>query len=181
MSSVNSISVSNNNILVSGFLTFILTFFLLILIFFSGIDMKFNQFNTTVYGSIVQQNTMKALNQSINTTLNQPVSIQLKVAHTNSEAELDAKIILHPSHGSLSKIDPETGILTYIPDTDFIGDDRFTFYVTDGKTDSNRAEVEILVEYDKKNEDDKNLSLFDIPNPTKKEPFIYEEPDEPTF
>ncbi len=52
----------------------------------------------------------------------------------------------NPSHGTLSNVNQDTGVVTYTPNQDFTGDDSFTFKVNDGKTDSsNTATVNIKV------------------------------------
>ncbi|MEQ8791449.1 MAG: Ig-like domain-containing protein [Pirellulaceae bacterium] len=40
-------------------------------------------------------------------------------------------IASQPTHGTLSDFDPSTGAVTYTPDVDFVGEDVFTFVVTD--------------------------------------------------
>ena len=79
-------------------------------------------------------------NQSVSTTANIPRGIILLVgSDPNPNANLTATIVNQPSHGNLSKIDQDTGVVIYTPKKDFTGKDSFTFKVNDGQMDSNKA------------------------------------------
>ena len=63
-----------------------------------------------------------------------------------SNDTLIAAIVTNPSHGTLSSINQDTGIVTYTPNLGFTGTDSFTFKVNDGKVDSsNTATVNVNV------------------------------------
>ncbi|MCA8974804.1 MAG: hypothetical protein KDC98_08780, partial [Planctomycetes bacterium] len=51
----------------------------------------------------------------------------------------------HPTHGVLGLIDPATGRVPYYPTGGYRGTDSFRFLVTDGRLNSNEAEVAITV------------------------------------
>ena len=51
-------------------------------------------------------------------------------------------IVMPPSHGRLSGTAPN---LTYTPDPDYFGDDRFVFRASDGVNDSNDAAVDLWI------------------------------------
>jgi hypothetical protein len=72
----------------------------------------------------------------VTTNMNQPVTVQVGGFDQDNDDQLTASIISPPSHGQLSKINQESGDVTYTPDNDFVGNDEFTFNVNDGKADS---------------------------------------------
>jgi Bacterial Ig domain len=44
-----------------------------------------------------------------------------------------------PSHGTLSEINQNAGVVTYTPKPGFVGPDKFTFKVNDGTVDSSNV------------------------------------------
>jgi hypothetical protein len=70
-----------------------------------------------------------------------PVSITLSGSDPDGDS-LDYNVVDGPSHGSLSGTAPN---VTYTPNPDFNGSDRFTFKVGDGTSDSDAATVSITV------------------------------------
>jgi hypothetical protein len=78
-------------------------------------------------------------NQSVTTSMNKPVDITLTASDPDINDTLTAAIVSPPSNGRLSDIDQNTGVVTYTPNTGFIGSDSFAFKVNDGKVDSNNA------------------------------------------
>ena len=90
-----------------------------------------------------------ATNESITTNKNTPVNIKLAGSDLDQNDSLTASIVSQPSHGSVSDINQDTGIVTYKPDSGFTGNDIFTFQVNDGNVDSrNVANVNIKVNRD---------------------------------
>jgi hypothetical protein len=80
-------------------------------------------------------------NQSVTTTKNTSVAVIL----VGSDVDLDLltySIVDGPTNGALSGAAPN---LTYTPNTNFVGNDSFTFKVNDGSLDSNIAAVSIAV------------------------------------
>ena len=88
-----------------------------------------------------------ALDQSVTTTQNTPVKITLGGSDPqNPNATLTAAIVTHPMHGTLNTINQDTGLVTYTPNPNFTGADKFTFKVSDGKVDSkNISTVHVTV------------------------------------
>jgi len=83
-----------------------------------------------------------ASNQTLYATANQPAAITL----TGSDADSDLlTFATHtgPAHGALSGFHPGTGAITYTPRHAYIGDDAFTFYVSDSFATSATATVTI--------------------------------------
>lgn len=85
-----------------------------------------------------------ATDQNLATTLNTHVDIILSASDEDND-ELSGKIESFPSHGILSKVNQDTGIVQYMPHSGFIGSDSFTFSVKYGFVDSIKATVTIRV------------------------------------
>ncbi|MFN8446138.1 MAG: Ig-like domain-containing protein, partial [Caldilineaceae bacterium] len=81
-----------------------------------------------------------AFDQSIATQQNQPVDLVLVGSAVNEP--ISYGLATSPTHGTLSGILPD---LTYTPETDFVGNDAFTFLVSDGLVESAAATVSITV------------------------------------
>ena len=100
------------------------------------------QLNGTVSNGNPSSNTAPvAIAQSLTTEENSTLSITL----TGSDADADTLTYVEigtPSNGTLSGIAPN---LVYTPNTDFTGDDSFTFKVNDGTVDSELAIISITV------------------------------------
>jgi hypothetical protein len=56
---------------------------------------------------------------------------------------LSVRILTQPRHGKL--IANADGTFTYVPDPGYLGEDRFTYRVNDGRLDSNTATVTLVV------------------------------------
>jgi VCBS repeat-containing protein len=87
-----------------------------------------------------------ANNQNVNTPQNTPHAITL----TGSDVENDPltfAIVTSPTNGALTGFNPNTGAVTYTPNTNFSGADTFTFRVNDGQTNSAVATVAITVNF----------------------------------
>ena len=99
--------------------------------------------------------------QFVVTTKEDPVSITLTASDPDNDV-LSYSIVIPPVNGSLSGTAPN---LTYTPNTNFTGSDRFTFKVNDGTVDSNTAVV--------------NINVSELPAPTETEikiTWVYENP-----
>ncbi|MCF7708165.1 MAG: lamin tail domain-containing protein [Verrucomicrobia bacterium] len=79
--------------------------------------------------------------QSIQTTQNESVTIELTGADPNKEP-LTYSIHSPPAHGQLHGTPPN---LQYVPDTDYTGNDSFEFTVNDGHTESAPAAVVLRI------------------------------------
>ena len=91
---------------------------------------------TPVIPTVPNNTPPTAIDQSASTTMDKPIDITLEGSDPDKNDNLNAKIITPPTHGTLSNINQDTGVVTYIPNSGFIGTDSFTFKVNDGKTDS---------------------------------------------
>jgi VCBS repeat-containing protein len=83
----------------------------------------------------------KAASQGVTTREDMPISITIAGSDRDGNP-LTYSVVTRPSHGTLSGTVPN---LTYSPDTNFSGEDRFSFKVNDGKADSAEAAVSITV------------------------------------
>jgi hypothetical protein len=78
-------------------------------------------------------------NQSVVTSMNKAIDTKLTASDPDSNDNLTAALVSKPLHGTISDINQDTGIVTYTPNPDFVGNDQFTFKVNDGKGDSNNV------------------------------------------
>jgi len=85
-----------------------------------------------------------ALGQTVQTTMNTPVSITLSGIDEDEDA-LSFRITRGPSHGQLGDFNPSRSTLLYTPEEDFIGEDSFSFVANDGFVDSEPADINIWV------------------------------------
>jgi hypothetical protein len=81
-------------------------------------------------------NIPTANNASVTTNMNTPIDMTLSGSDANPNANLSAAIVTNPSQGKLSEINQTTGVATYTPQPNYVGNDSFTFKVNDGKSDS---------------------------------------------
>ena len=82
-----------------------------------------------------------AIAQSL--TMNENTSLDIILSATDADDDpLTYSIVTTPAHGSLTGAEPN---LTYIPDTDYIGSDSFTFQANDTTVDSDIATISITV------------------------------------
>ena len=114
-----------------------------------GFKVNDGKANSTSMGIVtvnIIEKPPKALNGSATTQINRAININLNgYVDPNSHAYLTATIVSKPSHGTLGKINEDTGAVTYSPNQGFSGDDNFTFKVNDTKLTSNTATVHIKV------------------------------------
>ena len=85
-----------------------------------------------------------AMGQSIFTQVNQSIDITLEATDVDNDP-IVYEVINNPSHGTLNGAAPN---LTYRPNTDYIGNDRFQFRASDGKENSNIATIDITITAD---------------------------------
>ena len=83
-----------------------------------------------------------AISQAIKTSRSTPVGISVSTSSLKGTM-LRYTVVSAPKHGRLSGRFPN---VTYTPDTDFVGTDRFTFQANDGTANTNTASVGITVE-----------------------------------
>ena len=89
-------------------------------------------------------NRPSAESQSVSTDTNEAIEVALRGSDPDGD-ELTFLIIDSPRHGTVNNLDPASGSLTYVPEIDYVGNDRFTFKVSDGEDESFLAEVSIRV------------------------------------
>jgi hypothetical protein len=83
---------------------------------------------------------------SLRLRLGQNSQIKLGLLENASDPEgdpLTVLIVTAPRHGKL--VANPDGSYTYVPEEDYLGEDRFTYQVNDGKLDSNIATVVLIV------------------------------------
>lgn len=85
-----------------------------------------------------------ALSQKLTTVRNLALSIGLQ-ATDNDSTGLTYAIVQGPTHGALTPVDPKTGLVTYTPESGYVGQDAFTFKANDGALDSNVATIDIEI------------------------------------
>jgi hypothetical protein len=88
----------------------------------------------------VDQSTAVDKNNQLNTTL---------VGHDADNDPIQFAIVSNPSDASLHSFDITKGTVTYVPQTDYVGNDSFAFKVIDNKgAESNTATVNVDVKED---------------------------------
>ena len=117
---------------------------------FSGIDQFLYRVSDGELTSAIAAVTIEVLavsdapaadDRHAETVMNTPVDITLQ-GHDPDGDELRYRIVDLPANGALSAADNQ---VTYTPNTDFLGQDSFTYLVNDGTSDSNLATVTITV------------------------------------
>jgi hypothetical protein len=124
---------------------------------FKVIDDKGAESNTATVNVDVTATTMDiGVNETANqapTALDQSTSVdknnQLNITLVGDDADNDPiqfAIVSNPSDANLDNFDITKGTVTYIPQTDYVGNDTFTFKVIDDKgAESNTATVNVTV------------------------------------
>ena len=103
---------------------------------------------------------------------NQRVSIILP-GNDNDGDKLLFKIINKPQNALIGNFKASSGSLTYIPNKDYVGDDKFTFTVNDGKTESNIGTVTIHVKDKQTIDDQQQTESQSSENQVKPFPLIF--------
>jgi tripartite motif-containing protein 71 len=81
--------------------------------------------------------------ESATTAVDQPLHLDEGELGCEGEAPLSYELLSSPEHGEISEFDPETGALTYTPDSEFNGADSFTAWV---ENDRDGAEASFSIE-----------------------------------
>ena len=102
---------------------------------------SFNTAEQVLYLPFASNSPPVANNQAITLNKNTQQSITLTATDPNNDP-LTYTVVTQPAHGTLTGTAPN---LNYNPDTDYVGDDSFTFKANDGTVDSNTATVSITV------------------------------------
>lgn len=96
----------------------------------------------------------------VNMTTDIPCPITLSGGHMDPTIELIAEITDPPVHGILSNIDQESGNVTYATVDYFVGNDSFSYRVSDRSQFSDPVEVDILIRDNSTSTDDKDLAAM---------------------
>jgi len=102
--------------------------------------------NQTSESKISKENNLPmAFDQTVTVDQNKHVDITL-VPDDKDKDQLQFAITTDPSHGSLAKFDKDKGTVSYIPEMDYSGNDKFSFRATDiNGGQSEPANVDIKV------------------------------------
>src|ERR687897_843765 len=123
-----------------------LTLVLLLLTSGSMIGVSIQFYNDYQYAFAQTNQAPEADDQDVSLDENDNVKITLKGNDDDSDDEIEFEIVADPSHGGLDNFDKSDGTVTYTPEKDYSGDDKFEFKVIDDKgAESDRAEIEINV------------------------------------
>ena len=97
--------------------------------------------NITIVNDVPGNTAPTVEDISISTSFEQSVSINLLGSDSNND-DLTYFVDSNPSHGTVAFNGSST--IIYTPNSDFSGNDSFTYYVNDGVVDSNIATVSIV-------------------------------------
>ena len=123
-----------------------LTFILLVMASGSMIGASIQFYNDNQYVFAQTNQSPEADDQEVSVDANDNVKITLKGNDDDKDDEIEFEIVSDPSHGELDNFDKSDGTVTYTPEKDYSGDDKFEFRVIDDKgAESDKAEIKINV------------------------------------
>jgi len=123
-----------------------LTLVLLVLTSGSMIGASIQFYNDYQYVFAQTNQAPEADDQDVSVDANDNVKITLKGNDDDKDDEIEFEIVSDPSHGELDNFDKSDGTVTYTPEEEYSGDDKFEFKVIDEKgAESDKASVEIEV------------------------------------
>src|SRR5918994_927189 len=123
-----------------------LTLVLLLLTSGSMIGASIQFYNDYQYVFAQTNQAPEADDQDVSVDANDNVKITLKGNDDDKDDEIEFEIVSDPSHGELDNFDKSDGTVTYTPEEEYSGDDKFEFKVIDDKgAESDKASVEIEV------------------------------------
>jgi len=124
-----------------------LTLVLLLLTSGSMIGASIQFYNDYQYVFAQTNQAPEANDQDVSVDVNDNVKITLKGNDDDEDDEIEFEIVSDPSHGELDNFDKSDGTVTYTPEEEYSGDDKFDFRVIDDKgAESDKAEIKINVE-----------------------------------
>jgi hypothetical protein len=124
-----------------------LTLVLLVLTSGSMIGASIQFYNNYQYVFAQINQAPEADDQDVSVDANDNVKITLKGNDDDKDDEIEFEIVSDPSHGELDSFDKSDGTVTYTPEEEYSGDDKFEFRVIDDKgAESDKAEIKINVE-----------------------------------
>ncbi len=87
-----------------------------------------------------------AHDRSVRIIQGHPKVVKLKgKASSGGQKDMTFEVTVFPQHGTLTAVDSDRGRVTYTPDADFSGEDRFSFTVNDGVATSDPGVVILTV------------------------------------
>src|SRR5687768_12419025 len=123
-----------------------LTLVLLVLTSGSMIGASIQFYNDYQYVFAQTNQAPEADDQDVSVDANDNVKITLKGNDDDKDDEIEFEIVSDPSNGELDNFDKSDGTVTYTPEEEYSGDDKFEFKVIDDKgAESDKASVEIEV------------------------------------
>jgi hypothetical protein len=113
----------------------------------------------------------KADDQKVSVNANDNVKINLEGNDDDKGDEIKFDVVADPSHGTLDNFDKSDGTVTYVPEKDYSGDDKFKFKVTDDKgAESNAASIEVSIQsINQPNQEVGNQTNQEVGNQTNQE------------
>jgi len=109
-----------------------------------GTSIQFYNENQYVFAQTNQ--SPEADDQDVSGDANDNVKITLKGNDDDKDDEIEFEIVSDPSHGELNNFDKSDGTVSYTPEKDYSGEDKFEFKVIDNKgAESDKAEIKINV------------------------------------
>jgi hypothetical protein len=123
-----------------------LTLVLLVIVSGSMIGPSIQFYNDNQYAFAQTNQSPEADDQEVSVDANDNVKITLKGNDDDKDDEIEFEIVSDPAHGELINFDKSDGTVTYTPEKDYSGDDKFEFKVIDNKgAESDKAEIKINV------------------------------------
>ncbi len=124
-----------------------LTLVLLVLTSGSMIGASIQFYNDYQYVFAQTNQAPEADDQDVSVDANDNVKITLKGNDDDKDDGIEFEIVSDPSHGELDNFDKSDGTVTYTPEEEYSGYDKFEFKVIDDKgAESDKAEIKINVE-----------------------------------
>ena len=106
-----------------------LTLILLVMASGSMIGASIQFYNDNQYVFAQTNQSPEADDQEVSVDANDNVKITLKGNDDDKDDEIEFDIVSDPSHGELDNFDKSDGTVTYTPEKDYSGDDKFEFRV----------------------------------------------------
>ena len=123
-----------------------LTLVLLVMASGSMIGASIQFYNENQYVFAQTNQSPEADDQDVSVDANDNVKITLKGNDDDKDDEIEFEIVSDPSHGELNNFEKSDGTVSYTPEKDYSGEDKFEFKVIDNKgTESDKAEIKINV------------------------------------
>src|SRR5919106_4820093 len=159
-----------------------LTLVLLVLTSGSMIGASIQFYNDYQYVFAQTNQAPEVDDQDVSVDANDNVKITLKGNDDDKDDEIEFEIVSDPSHGELDNFDKSDGTVTYTPEEEYSGDDKFEFKVIDDKgAESDKAEIKINVEplevtnQESQNQTSSTASESNVITTTNQSPFAHDQ------